>query len=244
MTPHSSDIEKELRQQLLNLFNNSLIEKNELLDNLFVFTQRRHFTDFLSMNFLYNQILDVSGDIIELGCRWGQRLCQLIALRGIYEPYNFHRQIIGFDTFTGFPEISDNDGNHKLIAEGAFTCTKSYYEFLEKILTLQESDSPINHFKKFKLIKGDVNFTLESYLKENPEKIAALVYFDLDLYKPTKKCIELILSHAHKGSIFAFDELTHPNFPGEAIALKETLQLNKIKLMKVPLSNVSYFKFE
>ena len=39
---------------------------------------------------------------MEFGVRWGQNLITLNNLRGIYEPFNHSRKIIGFDTFEGF----------------------------------------------------------------------------------------------------------------------------------------------
>jgi len=58
---------------------------------------------------LYRMIFDVPGVIMEFGVHRGRRLALLAALRGGYEPYNPHRRIIGFDTFTGFPQRSEID---------------------------------------------------------------------------------------------------------------------------------------
>ena len=41
---------------------------------------------------------------MEFGLRWGQNLALLIAIRGMLEPYNIKRSIIGFDTFEGLPK--------------------------------------------------------------------------------------------------------------------------------------------
>ena len=45
-------------------------------------------------------------------------------LRGIYEPFNRHRKIIGFDTFTGFPSINIKDGKSDLMKKGQLSLTK------------------------------------------------------------------------------------------------------------------------
>ena len=86
---------------------------------------------------------------------------------------------------------------------------------------------------------------LLKYLKRNPETIVSLAYFDLDLYKPTKECLDVIKSRLVKGSVIGFDELNDPDSPGETLALMETLGLNNIKLKRFKFSSrVSYFTFE
>jgi hypothetical protein len=82
------------------------------------------------------------------------------------------------------------------------------------------------------LIKGDATITFPNYLSSNPETVVALAYFDFDLYKPTKTCLEAILPYLTKGSILAFDELNCPEFPGETIAFREVLGLNRYALRR------------
>ena len=76
----------------------------------------------------------------------------------------------------------------------------------------------------------DATITLPQYLKDHPETIIAFAYFDFDIYEPTKVCLESILPHLTKGSVIGFDELNYATFPGETIALKEVLGLNKYKI--------------
>ena len=75
--------------------------------------------------------------------------------------------------------------------------------------------------------------TVPSYLKENPETIVALAYFDLDLYKPTKECLKAILPHLTKGSVLGFDEVGFHSLPGETAALKEVLGLDKYRIQRI-----------
>jgi hypothetical protein len=65
---------------------------------------------------------------------------------------------------------------------------------------------------------------------------------DLDLYQPTKDCLELLGSRLTKGSVVGFDELNHAAFPGETVAVHEALGLNNIQLRRSPWSaDESYF---
>lgn len=98
--PHESDHERGARLRLARLLASSPIPPGELSDNLALYLRRQPLTDLLSLGALYRMILDVPGVIIEFGVHRGRHLAALTALRGVHEPYNPHRRIIGFDTFT------------------------------------------------------------------------------------------------------------------------------------------------
>jgi hypothetical protein len=160
-------------------------------------------------------------------------------LRGIHEPYNYNRSIIGFDTFEGFPSVDEKDGS--LVSVGDYAITNDWKEKLEQILAFHENNSPIPHKKKHDLVQGDATKTLPNYLQEHPETIIALAYFDFDIYQPTKVCLEAILPHLTKGSIIAFDELNCPQFPGETLAVKEVLGLSKYAIRRDPNSPLTSY---
>ena len=239
----STQNEIENRDSFVNKLLNTPIEKNEILQNLGLYVTRQNLSRMLFIHELYKKIINVHGVIIEFGVRWGQNLALFQNLRGIYEPYNYNRKIIGFDTFAGFPQVHSNDGN--VVEDGDYSVTKDYDAYLDEVLQYHESESPIPHIKKYEIIKGDATKTLENYLKENPQTIIALAYFDFDLYIPTKKCLELIADFLTKGSVIGFDELNCKEFPGETIALKEVLGLKKFALQRSPLNPlISYFVVE
>ena len=81
---------------------------------------------------------------------------------------------------------------------------------------------------------GSPTSSAPAYLREHPETIVALAYFDFDIYQPTKDCLEAILPHLTKGSVLAFDELNCPEFPGETIALREVLGLSRHSIRRDP----------
>jgi hypothetical protein len=240
----ASSSELEHRNKINELFINCPIPQNERLANSGLFVKRQDLTKQLFFNDLYQKIVNVHGIIIEFGVRWGQNLVTLNNLRGIHEPFNYSRKIIGFDTFSGFSDVDTKDGSHKIIKEGAFSVTEDYEKYLEEILTYHENECPLSHIKKNVIIKGDAVVMLEKYLKEHPETIIAFAYFDFDVYSPTKKCLELIKPYLTKGSIIGFDELNDPQFPGETIAVRESLGLNNIALRRSKYSGIqSYFEY-
>jgi hypothetical protein len=241
----SSDEEIDLINDLNELSKLSPIPDDERMGNMSLFLNRQLLSRILFLDKMYKQILDVQGVIMEFGVRWGSNLALLSMLRGIYEPFNVYRKIIGFDTFNGFPTIDEKDGENEMIKVGGHGLTENYENYLEKILNYHELNSPVSHIKKYELIKGDASITIKEYLKRHPETIISFAYFDFDLYQPTKECLLAIRDSLTKGAIIAFDELNYPKFPGETIAFKEILGLNKYKVFRDPTSStVSYIIYE
>lgn len=242
---YSSDIEVKIRQEIIDLFKNCPIPKGQILSNLGLFLNSKSLSRILFMDHIFKQIVDIPGAVFEFGTRWGQNIALFSALRGIYDPFNRHRKIVGFDTFTGFPDIGFKDGHSEMMVKGNLALTKDYYEYLIKIMEYHEQENPLSHIKKYELIKGDANIELVKYFRKHPETIVALAFFDFDIYKPTKKCLQIIKPHLVKGSILAFDELNDPDSPGETLALDEVFGLNNIRLKRHRFtSRTSYFAVE
>ncbi len=233
MTAESKN-ETTLRKDFHNLYKNCPIPEEELFNNLPLFIRRQNFARIFFLHELYQKIINIHGVVMEFGVRWGNNLALFETFRGIYEPYNWPRKIIGFDTFSGFTSVHKNDRNES-ISKGSYSVTEGYEDYLEKILNYHENESPISHIKKYELVKGDASITVKKYLEDNPETMIAFAYFDLDLYEPTKKVLELILPHLTKGSVIGFDQLNHHNFPGETIAFKEVVGLQKTKILRSPI---------
>lgn len=236
-TEYASSKETELRENLLSLFNQSPIPQNELMANLALYIKRQSMSRIIFINDLYKKIINTHGVIIEFGVRWGHNLALFETFRGMYEPFNHNRKIIGFDTFEGFPSTHQKDGETNANNVGGFSVTKEYEKHLSQVLNYHEQESPISHIKKFQLIKGDAVVETEKFFHENPETIIAFAYFDFDIYEPTKECLELIKPHITKGTVIGFDELNHPDFPGETIALSEVFGLDKYKIRRTPYSS-------
>lgn len=250
MSHHSGEIErkeyaseKELaaREGIVELFKQCPIPDNEILENLGLFTKRQTVSRMLFMHELYLKQLDVHGVVMEFGTRWGNNLALFESFRGIYEPFNHNRKLIGFDTFSGFPSVDAKDGDSAIAAVGKYSVTENYEQYLEKILQYHEQESPISHLQKFELIKGDASVELEKYLTDNPETIISLAYFDFDIYEPTQKCLKLIKNHITKGTVLGFDELNVRDFPGETLAFKEELGLQNHAVKRSKYSSVNSY---
>jgi hypothetical protein len=234
---YGSAEEIEAYHKLCELLKRSPIPDRDILANLGLFQVRGSFVRMMFMHQLYLKALHTHGVIMEFGVRWGHNLAHFMTFRNTYEPYNLSRKIIGFDTFEGFPGVSTRDGESPAIKVGALSVTENYESYLKEILAAHEKTAPRSHVRRHELIKGDVIETLPKYLEDHPETIISLAYFDLDLYEPTKKCLEVIRPYLAKNSVVGFDELVLDEFPGETFALREAWGLSDFEIVRDPFSS-------
>jgi hypothetical protein len=196
---------------------------------------------FLSRYELYKLIENIPGDIIELGVCGGGGLFSFVQSVFINEPQYQWRNIIGFDTFNGFVEVSSKDNvqlDSHLKRSGAF---KS--ESLEELMSLKKIHEDfrfMNSREQIEIVKGDVEITLPDYIAKNPGMIVSLVYCDLDLYKPTHTAIRLLWDRIPKGGILVLDEGITRTWQGEALALHEIIGIGSCRMYKLPTMKQFY----
>lgn len=202
--------------------------------HLSLFLRRQTLSRLLYLNHLYEKIIEVPGYILEFGVQHGATLSSLASLRGIHEPYNHSRRIVGFDTFSGLSGTSaDEDG--AIVRDGQYEVSDSWDKDLEKILLMQETFSPLSHIKKFEIVKGDIRDTLPRWLEMNPGAAVAMAIFDLDIYEPTRAAIDLVKDRLLPNSLLVFDEFSCAHFPGETRAVMESIGFRNLNLKRSPL---------
>jgi hypothetical protein len=228
----ASKSQAEARKKLIGLWNNCPLPADQLLVNLGLYTRSSVLAKILYVTELYENIINIPGSIMEFGVWWGQNLVLFENLRAVYEPYNYTRRVIGFDTFTGYSSITEADGTSELVEKGGYGVAIDYKKYLAQLLDYHEMENTMSHIKKYEIIQGDAIQTVPAYLKKHKETIIALAYFDMALYKPTKICLQAIEPYLVPGSIIALDELNSSELPGETIALKEAWGLKKYAIKR------------
>lgn len=186
---------------------------------------------FLVKNEIFKKILNIHGSIVECGVFTGGGLMSWANFSSIYEPLNHTRKIIGFDSFEGFPDINNKDkinNNNPHLKRGELK-SDSYENILECV-SIFDIYRPIGHIPKTELVKGDAMKTISDYIEKNPYLIVSLLYLDFDLYEPTINAIKEFLPRMPKGSIIAFDELHQKSWPGETMALYDSIGIRNIKI--------------
>ena len=97
---YKSDKEKEIDHKIIELFNNCPIPEEQLMENLGLFFNAKNFSRIIFMHHIYSKIKNIHGVVMDFGTRWGHNLALFSVFRGMYEPFNRHRKLIGFDTFS------------------------------------------------------------------------------------------------------------------------------------------------
>ena len=232
METKAGDEQLAQREALYQLFRDRPMPDDQLLINLGLYMRSSALAKLLFLNELYQLILDQPGVIVEFGTWWGQNLVVFENLRAIYEPFNASRRIIGFDTFKGYPAISERDRMSDTIKVGGYKVSNDYRPYLEALLAYHESNNVLRNVRKCEVIEGDAVETAPQFFDAHPETIVALAYFDMALYEPTKACLKALLPNLAPGSVVMLDELNSRDYPGETVAFKEVFAGQRYTLHK------------
>ena len=229
----SSSLEVDGNQQLAK-FAREYADRPDFMwsSNAHLLMKRQAISRVLYYDSLYRTLVGTPGVICEFGVQWGATMALLANLRGIHEPFNHSRKIIGFDTFSGFSTVRPEDG--ELVESGSYSVSEDYEVTLTEVMALHESFSPIPHMRKFEIVKGDASTTVPQWLEANPHAVIGMAIFDMDVYQPTRDALLAIRPRLTKGSVLVFDELNHQLFPGETVAVQEVLGLDSLRLRHDP----------
>ena len=239
----SSEI--EFRQALDRYYSESIGSNVEKIQNFPKYISTQDMRRFVSRYELFKLILDVHGSIVECGVLYGGGLMGWAQLSEVFEPFNHLRNVIGFDTFEGFTELSENDatGMTDQLKRGGLAVDSE--SDLRKAIELYDSNRALKHIQKVRLVRGDALQTIPAYLKANPHLVVSLLWLDFDVYKPTLAALEHLVPRIPKGGIVAFDELNHEMWPGETVAVMEVLGLRNLRLRRFPFgATMSYAVME
>jgi hypothetical protein len=233
----ASESQRDAQAALVAHLQATRIPPEELLDQLPLFASRHALGRVLLMHELYRRILDVHGVILLFGVRWGRDLAILQALRSMLEPGNATRRIIGFDTFEGFASVSGLDGEARA---GDYGVAAGHAELLEELMEDRDAEEG-NPYPRREIVQGDATRTLPQWLASHPETVVAMAYFDMDLYEPTRACLQALGPYVTKGSVVGFDEVAHPGWPGETVALREVHGLDRVRLQRTRFAGTPSF---
>jgi hypothetical protein len=209
--------------------------------NFPLYVPRQNIANFLVKYELFKRILNVHGSIVECGVAFGAGLMAFAQLSAIFEPVNHQGRIFGFDTFSGFPSLSQNDRKSESREAHRGGCAVDSYNEISRCIRLFDQNRFVGHIPKVELVRGDATKTIPQFIGDNPQLIVRLLYLDFDLYEPTKIAIENFLPRMPKNAIIAFDELNLRDWPGETVAALETLRINNLTLERFPFGSTISF---
>ena len=205
-----------MNKNILEICNNNT--KNCPSDQIY-----QHFNNFIFSNDIklmgkllhrfnfFNMTKDLPGDIIEIGVFKGSGIATFTKFIEIFCPHS-NKKVIGFDIF-------DSDNKDEILnKDGDFDKQKMnlvYSKVVSEELTLKAVESRLNEMNvknKFQLEKGDVEFILPPFLKNNPGLRVCLIYIDVDLERPTYHSLKNLWDRLLPGGIIVFDEYEYHKF--------------------------------
>jgi hypothetical protein len=164
------------------------------------------------------RILDVPGDVAEFGVASGVSFLSFARCLEIHERGYDHkerRRLHGFDSFDGLPELAAQDRSPQVkngeMRRGGFHVPNEYAGLFEYVRNNPHCT----------LHQGWFEDTIPRFLDDHPHVAFALVHVDCDLYESTREVLARVWEHVSPGGTLVFDELFHPDFPGETLAFRE-----------------------
>jgi hypothetical protein len=227
-----TDVENQVGHNIAEIFSASADTVEQRIETFPRYVRRQQLKRFLSMYELFKRVLTVKGSVVECGVFRGFGLMSWAKLSTILEPENLTRRIYGFDTFDGFPTVAEEDISQKLTPRTGDLRASSEDE-LRALIQEYDRDRFLGHIPKVELVKGDISITAPKFVVEHPHLLVSLLFIDCDLFEPTKAALEAFVPRMPKGAVLAFDELDNPIWPGETLAVLETLGVHTLKLERL-----------
>lgn len=214
-----NDVEDRLEQHC-STFNIGPLDAVKLFP---VIARRQWLKRFLAHTELFRKTLEVPGDIAELGVFRGLGLMTWANLLEAYCVGDRTKTVYGFDNWKGFIELSKEDGREEGSVEktvGGFS-PERYYDELVEAIDIFDMDRFVPWKPRVKLVVGNIEETVVTFIDENPGIRFSFIHFDCDLYKPTKAALECFWPRLSRGGVVIFDEYSIKEWPGETLAVDE-----------------------
>lgn len=232
MKQMKTEIEQGIGPQNVQVFERCTDSVEDKLASFPKYVRRQQLKRFLALYEVFKLALPVKGSVIECGVFRGFGFMSFFKLSTILEPENFMRKVYGFDTFEGFPSFqTEDDYRHPDTVVG--TLSSNSEEELLKLIRIADDDRFLGHIPKAELIRGDIAKTAPEFLERNPHLLVSLLFLDADLYEPTAVALKHFVPRMPKGAILAFDELDNPQWPGETLALLNSLGVGDLELRRL-----------
>ncbi len=215
--------ERRQREILDNLFEDTQQSVFDLFRSFPVYAPRFNIARFLAHYEIFKKIIELPGVIVELGVYRGASLFTWGKLCEIFCPTDVKKVVYGFDSFEGFPSVSEEDGDENKdvdLVKGGFNPGDNIVEELLQAQSAMSEDKHIKHINRIELIKGDVIKTIPEFVEEQKGGLKiALLNLDLDLYEPTRVALEHFVPLMAKGGIIIADEYADNHYGGETKAI-------------------------
>src|SRR6218665_1849456 len=118
------------------------------MENFPKYVRRQNLTRFLALYELFKRTMPIKGSIIECGVNHGFGTMSWAKFSAILEPVNLMRRIYGFDTFEGFPGVSQKDRSATSQHVKAGDLAADVHDELTQLVDIYDSTRFIGHVDK------------------------------------------------------------------------------------------------
>jgi hypothetical protein len=178
---------------------------------------------------LFQQVLTVPGNIVEAGVYRGAGLFLWAGLLELFAPRS-KRRIVGFDTFTGFPEnlslAADRDSVRRITGEPESFAQRTAAD-------VQRAADLLGVGERLDLVPGDAVETIPAFATRHPGFRIALLHLDFDVYEPTRQALDHLYPLVVPGGVVALDHYGVGEW-GESDAVDEFLESRRLRLSRLP----------
>lgn len=199
-----------IEQMLETHFDKFAVPKQEICRNFQIYTRRAFLKRFLAHYEFFQQVINLPGDIVELGVHRGGSLMSWANFLEIRNMGDRQKKVIGFDYF---PE--------------------EFTEQLQDAINIFDSDRFIPYKPRVILVKGDIQQTVPEYIKDNPNLRISLLHIDVDLYQPTLIGLEYLWQRVVTGGIVLFDGYSVSPWEGESKAIDDFFADQKVIIRRL-----------
>jgi len=211
------------------------ISKLEISRNFQIYTRRIFLKRFLAHYEFFRMIVDLPGDIVELGVYRGASLMSWANFLEIRNMGDRQKQVFGFDNFAGFTSFDPKDGGtDQSVEKGLAGFDAGVFEdILTDAISIYDKDRFIPYKPRIRLVKGDIEQTVPRFIEENPGLRISLIHFDCDLYRPTKVALEAFWPLVVPGGVVLFDEYGIRPWAGESNAVDEYFEGQNVAIRRL-----------
>jgi hypothetical protein len=170
----------------------------------------------------------VEGQFIECGFGYGRSFAVLSHFSS-----RMRRKIYGFDSFKGFPNITESDRSIRNPKKGEWA-----------VITLQEAKNSIEGLGLFNTAQDYELMELvfdENTVNPIPNEKIAFLHIDLDLYQGYKSALEIFFDQIQVGGVILFDEYDQILWPGATAAVNQFFKNRNISCDEIKKLNDKHY---
>lgn len=170
----------------------------------------------------------IEGQFVECGYGYGRSFAVLSHFSS-----RISRKIYGFDSFKGFPDVTESDRSIRNPKKGEWA-----------VITLDEAKKSIDSLGLFNTAQDYELMELvfdKNTVNPIPNEKIAFLHIDLDLYNGYRSALEIFWDQIQIGGVVLFDEYDQISWPGATIAVNEFFENRNIGIDEIKRLNDKHY---